>query len=304
MSGSTRSASRILTFVRHHIAAQSSQAVARFSRPACSTTLTRHRLFAPTRFLTTSSHHTQKQAGEPIEKQGGEPMETPATTIEPPKIALETPIFNTQESVKSIEQVIAELNQDARTAQSSSSSSSPSTAHGPESTEEKDGSSSQYADANTGSEQAGAPPPPPPAGPKRPSRFWFYLYYILFYSALGSLPVHVLLTKNEAKDTKERQEWKIAVLTDMRDKLQRGESIEEEEALLSVGMDRSTREEQVDDKYFEDLLQSAEKMDFLFNKDKDATTSETSATTSPAPAPSPPVAPRKPAPPKTEKSYL
>lgn len=62
----------------------------------------------------------------------------------------------------------------------------------------------------------------------------------------------MLLTKNEAKDTKERQEWKIAVLTDMRDKLQRGESIEEEEALLSVGMDRSTREEQVDDKYFED----------------------------------------------------
>ncbi|KAF9946246.1 hypothetical protein BGZ72_000504 [Mortierella alpina] len=234
-------------------------------------------------------------------------MEKPSTTIEPPKITLETPIFNTQESVKSIEQVIAELNQDARTAQSSLSSSSSSvssTAHGSESSSE-DGPSSPYADANTGSEQAGAPPPPP-AGPKKPSRFWFYLYYILLYSAIGSIPVHVLLTKNETKDLKEQQEWKIAVLTDMRDKLQRGESIEEEEALLSIGMNRNTREEQVDDKYFEDLLQSAEKMDFLFSKDKDATTSEPGITTAtaPAPAPSPPVVPRKPATPKTEKSYL
>ncbi|CAO3567038.1 unnamed protein product [Mortierella alpina] len=292
MSGSTRIASRILTGVRHQITAQ--------SRPACSATAPRHRLPASTRFITTTSHHSQKQAGEPIEK--------PATTIEPPKINLDAPIFNPQDSVKSIEQVIAELNQDTRTAQSASSTSSLSSsslsAQGSESSTEG-GPSSPYADANTGSEQAGAPPPPPPTGPKKPSRFWFYLYYVLFYSALGSLPVHVLLTKNEAKDTKERQEWKIAVLTDMRDKLQRGESIEEEEALLSVGMDRSAREEQVDDKYFEDLLQTAEKLDFQFSKDKDTTTtSEPNATTAPAPVPSPPVVPRKPAPPKTEKSYL
>ncbi|KAF9927428.1 hypothetical protein BGZ67_007523 [Mortierella alpina] len=299
MSGSTRTASRIITCVHHHIATQSSPAASRISRAACSATLPRHRLLAPTRFITTTSHRTQKQAGEPIEK--------PATTIEPPKITLETPIFDPQESVKSIEQVIAELNQDARTPQSAASSSLSSTiAHGSESSLQEDGAASApYADTITGSEHAGAPPPPPGAGPKKPSRFWFYLYYILFYSALGSLPVHVLLTKNEAKDTKERQEWKIAVLTDMRDKLLRGESIEEEEALLSVGMDRSAREEQVDDKYFEDLLQTAEKMDFLFSKDKDATTTlEPSATTTSVPAPSPPVVPRKPAPPKTEKSYL
>lgn len=78
------------------------------------------------------------------------------------------------------------------------------------------------------------------------------MYHILYWSALGSIPVHLLLTKGEAKDLKARQEWKISVLTDMRDKLQRGESVEEEEALLTVGHDRSKREEQVDEKYFED----------------------------------------------------
>lgn len=62
------------------------------------------------------------------------------------------------------------------------------------------------------------------------------------------------MTKGETKDLKEKQEWKIAVLTDMRDKLRRGESVEEEEALLSVGMDRSKREaeQKVDEAYFED----------------------------------------------------
>ncbi|KAF9570580.1 hypothetical protein EC968_001655 [Mortierella alpina] len=297
MSGSTRMASRILSSVRHHISAPANHAASRIPWPACLVpALPRHSHFAPARFISTTSHRTQKQPGEPIEK--------PATTIEPPKITLDTPIFNPQESVKSIEQVIAELNQDARTAQSAASLLSEKE-YGSESPVVEDSPSSPYTETNTGSEQAGAPPPPPPpSGPKKPSRFWFYLYYILFYSALGSLPVHVLLTKNEAKDTKERQEWKIAVLTDMRDKLQRGESIEEEEALLSVGMDRSSREEQVDEKYFEDLLQSAEKMDYFFGKDKDTATPEPSAATAPAPAPAPPVVPRKPAPPKTEKSYL
>ncbi|KAF9114066.1 hypothetical protein BGX27_000197 [Mortierella sp. AM989] len=159
--------------------------------------------------------------------------------------------------------------------------------------------------------------PPPPLGSgtdagsqpkKKPSRFWFYLYHILYWSALGSLPVHLLLLKGETKDTKEKQEWKIAVLTDMRDKLKRGESIEEEEALLSVGMDRSKREEQVDDKYFEDLLKSAEKQDFYFGKDKDIGTAFDQnislPTPAPASAPAPSTVPRKPAPPKSERSYL
>lgn len=78
------------------------------------------------------------------------------------------------------------------------------------------------------------------------------MYHILYWSALGSIPVHLLMTKGEAKDLKARQEWKISVLTDMRDKLRRGESVEEEEALLTIGHDRSKREEQVDEKYFED----------------------------------------------------
>lgn len=93
----------------------------------------------------------------------------------------------------------------------------------------------------------------PQAPPKRKSRFWFYLYQVLFWSAIGSLPVHLLLTKGESKDTKIKQEWKIAVLQDMRDKLKRGESIEEEETMLTIGLDRSKRKvEQVDEKYFEE----------------------------------------------------
>ncbi|KAF9385407.1 hypothetical protein BGX21_001068 [Mortierella sp. AD011] len=96
----------------------------------------------------------------------------------------------------------------------------------------------------------------------------------------------------------------------MRDKLKRGESVEEEEALLSVGMNRNKREEQVDDKYFEDLLKSAEKLDYVFGKDKNGEAASDqsipAATPKPAPAPvpAPPAVPRKSAPPKSEKSYL
>ncbi|KAG0047618.1 hypothetical protein BGZ83_007347 [Gryganskiella cystojenkinii] len=157
----------------------------------------------------------------------------------------------------------------------------------------------------TGEEESSGPKAQGP--PKQKSRFWFYLYQILYWSALGSLPVHLLLTKGETKDTKIKQEWKIAVLEDMRDKLRRGESIEEEEALLTVGLDRSKRDvEQVDDKYFEEMLHTAEKMDFVFtgDKEKDGQITPTSApVVSAVPTPEP-VVPRKPAPPKTEKSYL
>ncbi|KAG0197486.1 hypothetical protein BGX28_009046 [Mortierella sp. GBA30] len=286
MAASTLNAARILR--RTHSIATASLQRSIVARPVCLATPSqcRHITSSPT----TSSTSTQRQPSE----QTNEAIEKPPTTVEPPKIALEAPIFDTQQSVKSIEQVIAELNKDARTAQS--------TTYGSESTF----SSSEYADPNTNSNQGTAQPPPPPRGPKTPSRFWFYLYYILYYSALGSLPVHLLMTKSESKDLKERQEWKIAVLTDMRDKLLRGESIEEEEALLSVGMDRSKREEHVDEKYFEDLLQTAEKMDFVFGKDreKDAPATGPDTAVAPAPAPAPPAAPRKPAPPKTERSYL
>ncbi|GJJ74013.1 hypothetical protein EMPS_06371 [Entomortierella parvispora] len=146
----------------------------------------------------------------------------------------------------------------------------------------------------------------PQAPPKPKSRFWFYLYQVLFWSAIGSLPVHLLLTKGETKDTKIKQEWRIAVLEDMRDKLKRGESIEEEEAMLTIGLDRSKREvEQVDEKYFEELLHTAEKMDFVFTGDKvkDSKIAPAVAATPAEPVPEPAV-PRKPAPPKTEKSYL
>lgn len=164
-------------------------------------------------------------------------IEKPPTTFDP-KLTLETPI-DPSDNIKSIEQVIAELNQDARTSESREYTIP----------QEHDNNGRSGQGAESGSS---LPPPLPPKG--KPSRFWFYLYYILYYSALGSLPVHLLMTKGETKDLKEKQEWKIAVLTDMRDKLRRGESVEEEEALLSVGMDRSKREAQqkVDEAYFED----------------------------------------------------
>ncbi|KAI9231319.1 MAG: hypothetical protein BYD32DRAFT_217368 [Podila humilis] len=227
---------------------------------------------------TPSTPSSKDQAGGAIEK--------PPTTFDP-KLTLEIPL-DPSENVKSIEQVIAELNQDARTSESR------------EYTIPEEHGSSGRSEQGAGSDSS-LPPPLPLKG--KPSRFWFYLYYILYYSALGSLPVHLLMTKGETKDLKEKQEWKIAVLTDMRDKLRRGESVEEEEALLSVGMDRSTREAQqiVDEAYFEDLLQSAEKLDFVFGSTPQT---EQAPAPVPTPAPAPPIVPRKPAPPKTEKSYL
>lgn len=170
--------------------------------------------------------------------QSGGAIEKPPASFDP-KLALETSI-DPSDNIKSIEQVIAELNKDVRTSESRENTSS-----------EEHGSTGAGSEHDAGSDSS-LPPPPPPKG--KPGRFWFYLYYILYYSALGSLPVHLLITKGETKDLKEKQEWKIAVLTDMRDKLRRGESVEEEEALLSVGMDRSKREEQqkVDEAYFED----------------------------------------------------
>ncbi|KAF9970574.1 hypothetical protein BGZ65_011032 [Modicella reniformis] len=210
------------------------------------------------------------------------------------------------ENIKSIEPVIAELNR--RDAQSNQGSDQSSLSFGTGGEVGSAGSASEEG-STTGKSGGEATQ----SGPqKRPSRFWYIFYHILYWSALGSIPVHLLLLKGETKEWKEKQEWKIGVLTEMKNKLERGESVKEEEALLNVGLNRSKREEQVDDKFFEDLLTSAEKLDFTFGKDKEALNTEINssiaATSTPAPglspSPPPPIVPRKPAPPKTEKSFL
>ncbi|KAG0365241.1 hypothetical protein BGZ54_006732 [Gamsiella multidivaricata] len=189
-------------------------------------------------------------------------IEKPPTTVREPSAttAEETMVSDLQENAKSIEQVIAELHRDTRiVAPATYASNTPSSLL-------LDGSAFPAAADHTGYTNAGAEGPfsssaseprspssspessvGAAATPKKRSRFWFYIYHILYWSALGSLPVHLLMFKGEAKEVKEKQEWRIGVLTEMRDKLQRGESVEEEEALLSVGMNRNQREEQVDD---------------------------------------------------------
>ncbi|KAF9578797.1 hypothetical protein BGW38_005236 [Lunasporangiospora selenospora] len=203
--------------------------------------------------------------------------------------------LNTAENIQSIQQIIAELNLDPKTIQAlnaAESQADPSSAS--ESSSTTDGDSDQKSETQ------------PPKDPKKQSRFWHYLMQIFFWSALGSVPVHMLLQKGENRELRERHEWKIAVLTDMRDKLRRGESIEEEEAMLSVGMDRAKREEHVDEKYFEELLKDAESQDFILSKNsKESSSSLPTPSPSPSTTPSPPVnITRKPPPPKSEKSYL
>ncbi|KAI1308945.1 hypothetical protein EDD11_004154 [Mortierella claussenii] len=246
---------------------------------------------------------TTSTSGQPGSGPGS--IEQPPITIQPPILPGQVPILDVQDNVKSIEQVIAELDPDVRTSQTTASFPADRLEQGPG--QGAEGSHQQASgESGTGSTSSSSASPPP-SPKKKPSRFWYYLYLTLLYSAVGSIPVQLLLVKSEAKDLKQKQEWKIAVLTDMRDKLNRGESVEEEEALLSVGMDRSSREEQVDDKYFEELLASAEKLDFVFGKDKDTIMEKSevpASTPAPTPTPAPPVVPRKPVPPKTEKSYL
>ncbi|KAF9914072.1 hypothetical protein BX616_009023 [Lobosporangium transversale] len=232
--------------------------------------------------------------------------EIPPTAVQPSKLTPERSMLDINENVKPIEQVIADLSRDTTTVSGTSTTSeSESTLHHDKRSAESSNSSSETgAKSDSFDSQSTSSAPPPKA---KKSKFWYILYHIIYWSAIGSLPVHLLMIKGEAKDLKEKQEWKIGVLTDMRDKLKRGESIEEEESLLTIGADRSKREEQVDDKYFEDLLISAEKQDFVFGKDKEI------ASEDPSPAPSSasasvsrvsPAGPRKPKPPKSERSYL
>ncbi|KAG0009790.1 hypothetical protein BGZ80_002051 [Entomortierella chlamydospora] len=310
---SARHAKRILRHVnqcKRQVSTLSS--IASASRRIVTQSRHKHQIrqFSLSRY-TSSSNSTKEPAS------GSDVIEKPPTTVQPPKFEFEslTPPLNIQESenMTSIEQVIAELNRDAsitqpstyspesETALSSSQALDPSLT--PDSTHATNG---PYPPLPPGSESTARSGPEAGGRPKtKPSRFWFYLYHILYWSALGSLPVHLLLLKGDTKDTKERQEWKIGVLTEMRDKLKRGESVDEEEALLSVGMERSKREEQVDDKYFED-----QKLDYVFGKDKDGEAASdqnipaSAPAPAPAPVPAPPVVPRKPAPPKSEKSYL
>ncbi|KAF9296059.1 hypothetical protein BGZ88_000845 [Linnemannia elongata] len=253
------------------------------------------------------------------------PIDQPSTRINSLNLNLEAPpvVPQSEDGIKSIDQVMREIQREAelKAAQANSQYSNISdpieaSRAGTGAASETDSKyqdghqhqqSSEYADANANAYESSSSGPggvPPPRPPKKPSRFWIYMYHILYWSALGSIPVHLLMTKGEAKDLKARQEWKISVLTDMRDKLRRGESVEEEEALLTIGHDRSKREEQVDEKYFEDLLVSAEKQDFIFSKDKEVDAVAPTPTAAPAPVPEVPVVPRKPAPPKSEKSYL
>ncbi|KAG0313664.1 hypothetical protein BGZ99_008661 [Dissophora globulifera] len=300
MSGSARHAARILRQVQHP------QGPSSFLAHYHHHHLQRaqFRQFSFTRATSNSNSSNSNTPGT---------VEKPPTTVQTPSIAVDStaPLSDISENAKSIEQLLEELHRSGKATLDPSlqppSSSTASPDHEPPSEPGSDSGSASESDST----QAPPPPPPHPQAGRR-SRIWFYLYTILYWSALGSIPAHILLIKGETKDVKEKQEWKIGVLTDMRDKLKRGESVEEEEALLSVGLDRSKREEQLDDKYFEDLLTSAEKMDFFFGKDlinqEEHTVHPDSATpmptaTTPVPA-TPPAIPRKPAPPKSEKSYL
>ncbi|KAG0202221.1 hypothetical protein BGX33_009862 [Mortierella sp. NVP41] len=305
---------RQITRITRHLLASSSPR----STPSTSSTpftLTHHHHYHR-RQLTISTISRNKNNNRAIDQ--------PPTRINSLNLNLEAPadVPQSEESIKSIDQVMREIQREAqlKAAQAnaqysnlseppvpSASTSGTSGAGAPEYEphQQQQSSDNPYSNTNTqDSSSASSSETQQPRPQKKPSRFWIYMYHILYWSAIGSIPVHLLMTKGEAKDLKERQEWKIAVLTDMRDKLRRGESVEEEEALLTVGHDRSKREEQVDEKYFEDLLQSAEKMDFIFSKEKEAALAIPAPTEPAAPAPAAPVVPRKPAPPKSEKSYL
>ncbi|KAG0276315.1 hypothetical protein BGZ95_007708 [Linnemannia exigua] len=310
----TATSTRQITKISHHLLAST-----RLSSVTSTSTTTTTTMFA-------RLHRRQLTLSTTVWNKNNRPIDQPSTRINSLNLNLEAPpvVPESGESIKSIDQVMKEIQREAElkaahaNAQYShlsdpvvDTSKEQQQQAGSESESQQEqryqhsSSENPYADANTNAyESSSSGGVPPPKLPKKPSRFWIYMYQILYWSAIGSIPVHLLLTKGEAKDLKARQEWKISVLTDMRDKLRRGESVEEEEALLTVGHDRSKREEQVDEKYFEDLLQSAEKMDFIFSKDKEAALAVTTSTPTPAPATAAPVVPRKPAPPKSEKSYL
>jgi len=171
------------------------------------------------------------------------PLSTPELVVPPSLESLLPPDHTRTNATSSGTEAASEL--------SSSSDYSSSSTPPPPPPHSSDSSSSSSPGEEGGASGTGSSDPQ--GSPKRKSRFWFYLYQVIFWSAIGSLPVHLLLTKSETKDTKIKREWKIAVLQDMRDKLKRGESIEEEEAMLTIGLDRSKREvEQVDEKYFEE----------------------------------------------------
>ncbi|KAK3827968.1 MAG: hypothetical protein J3Q66DRAFT_382825 [Benniella sp.] len=320
MSGTTRQAARILSPVQHlyHLRCRSIHStLLRPVRHSISLQLQQlQRQQTGHRFLTTNTRpvSASQTNTNTTPSSSSDPDEKPPTTIQTSQITPETLHLDAtmKEDAKSIEQIIAELNQDTRTGQHSTfpgDTGDPSSSSHSDSTASEDTTTETIAAAAAASARVRAQ--------QRRSRFLYILYAILYYSALGSIPVNLLLIKGEAKELNEKQEWKIGVLTEMRDKLRRGESVAEEEALLSVGLNRSKREEQVDDKYFEDLLVTAEKLDFAFGKDRDTLTTglDTTAaagstpspvTTAPAspPPPPPPATPRKPPPPKTEKSFL
>lgn len=267
-------------------ASASTRQIARISRyllaPTRSTTpaATTNTLTLPRRQLTLSAA---------VWSKNDRPIDQPSTRINSLNLNLEAPpvVPQSEDSIKSIDQVMREIQREAELKATYANTQysnilDPVEASKAGTAPEYDSQhqhghqqQSEYADANASTQSGEGGGVPPPRPPKKPSRFWIYMYHILYWSALGSIPVHLLLTKGETKDLKARQEWKISVLTDMRDKLRRGESVEEEEALLTVGHDRSKREELVDEKYFEDCKSPSKFLKYVvvsLDREKENTT--------------------------------
>ncbi|KAF9164538.1 hypothetical protein DFQ26_001345 [Actinomortierella ambigua] len=253
-------------------------------------------------FFTTTRLAQQRQDG----KKDDEPSTPPSTSLGASKPTVDTSaVPDPTENIKSIEDLIHEFNKQSSATQAQLEGATASRTGHPN--EDQEGRQQQDHQEDQQQQQQRN------WSSWRQSKFWRYLWIVFYWSCLGSLPIHLMMIKNETKTVQEKLEWKIAVLQDMRDKLARGESIEEEEALLAVGMDRSKREmqHQVDDQMFEELIKSAEKLDMdagnntkmLISELPQPAVPEVAPTATPAPTPQPTV-PRKPTPPKSERSFL
>ncbi|KAF9971432.1 hypothetical protein BGZ73_005622 [Actinomortierella ambigua] len=258
-------------------------------------------------FTTTVRLAQQKQDNS----KDGTPNTPPSTSLGASKAAVDSSALpDPAENINSIEDLIRELSKESSTIQAQTGAEKGTEAEADLANGNQEGQQQDYQDYRQQQKKRDW-------SSWRQSKSWRYLWIIFYWSCLGSLPIHLMMVKNEAKAVQQKLEWKIAVLQDMRDKLARGESIEEEEALLAVGMDRSKRElqHQVDDQMFEELIKSAEKLDMdvglstkvpigeLQEPVGAQAVSEYPPTPAAVPAPQPTV-PRKPAPPKSEKSFL
>ncbi|KAG0228629.1 hypothetical protein BGW41_003370 [Actinomortierella wolfii] len=245
----------------------------------------------PRTFTTSTSVRLaqHKQDGNGNSPKDGDPTTPPPTSLGASKTIIDSgAVPDPMANIQSLEDFIRELNKDATTAaeQSRPGQSKEADVGGDQANqEEQQGHEEQQQQQRKKRDWSSW----------RRSKMWRYLWVVFYWSCLGSLPIHLMMIKNETKAVQEKLEWKIAVLQDMRDKLARGESIEEEEALLSVGMDRSKRElqHQVDDRMFEELIKSAESLDIEIGKSVKVPISElqeaadTQASSEEAPSPAP-----------------